>query len=327
MTPILRLDHVLTFTSVTTVEEQRDRYGAAGFVVSDHIAEWSPGLRNGFVNLWPEYLELLCVDDEDAFAAAPDDLRRARDAVRPYGLGFYCDDTAGLHAAWTDRGVVLPEPEYLRLATTGDDDPPDFCEMALPVLDGADCFVLTSFFPGAAMRRRMQVAPNTVFGCWGVTFVDDDPLAAATRWRRVLATDIGGGAADGLAHGVHRFSWVEPGELTARYGLGTPAGGPRIALVHLPAERPATTAAMMTEAGWAVRKLDHDRSSSTDTPPTASASPWLGGRPMSAAGAAPPCSARTWRSNGSTRPGVDEREGGAARPPTLGPVPPIVMLA
>lgn len=30
-----------------------DRHRAAGFSGSDHIADWEPGLRNGFIDLWP----------------------------------------------------------------------------------------------------------------------------------------------------------------------------------------------------------------------------------------------------------------------------------
>lgn len=259
-TPALRLDHVLTFTSVSAVEEQLDRYRAGGFVVSDHIAAWAPGLRNGFVNLWPEYLELLCVADDDAFATAPAELRQARGAVRPYGLGFYCEDTTSLHAQWSERGIALPEPEYLRLATTSDEDRPDFCEMALPDLAGAACFVLTSFFPGAAMRRRMQVAPNTVFGLAGVTFVNDDPLAAADRWRSVLRPAPGRVPAGSgqVVHGVHRFTWLYPTDLTEGYGLRRQIGPPDIAVVHLLAEQPTVTAQMMAAAGWVVHERSHD---------------------------------------------------------------------
>lgn len=259
----LRLDHVLTFTSASPVEEALDRYRQAGFVPSPHIAEWSPGLRNGFVNLWPEYLELLCVHDDDAFRTAPAPLRRARDAHRPYGLGFYSDDTARLRDDWVAAGHDLPDAEYLRLETTSTDDPPDFCEVALPVLPGADCFALTSFFPGAAMRARMQVAPNTVFGLSGVTFVADHPAAAADRWRRVLAPDSAvtpDHGSDGhveLLSGVHRFTWFTPEALSARFGLTWSDGPSDIALVHLLAERVDLAGQLMADAGWTVRAGHH----------------------------------------------------------------------
>ncbi|MGF1618573.1 MAG: hypothetical protein ACFCU2_12325 [Acidimicrobiia bacterium] len=49
------------------------------------------------------------------------------------------------------QGFDLLEPEMLTLETTPPDAGPDFCEMAVPFLGGADCFIITSYFPDAAM--------------------------------------------------------------------------------------------------------------------------------------------------------------------------------
>ncbi len=254
-TPSLRLDHVLTFANVRRVETALDRYQKAGFLVSDHIAEWEPGLRNGFINLWPEYLELLCVDDSARFEAeAPDALRRASERWRPYGLGFYSDDTVALHDRWSARGVDLPAPDMLRLATTPATDPPDFCEMPVPGLEGADCFVLTSYYPNPAMRRFMQVAPNTVFGLGGVTLVSEEPTQRCRDWAATFGTN---GVSEsvreaGFDLGLHRFRWIRPSEYERRFGHPWVSGESEIGVVHLLAEDSRVAFEMMRDADWTV---------------------------------------------------------------------------
>jgi len=253
--PSLRLDHVLTFTLAERVETSLERYRSAGFLVSDHIAEWDPGLRNGFINLWPEYLELLCVDDSDRFRTeASDTLKQAAAACRPYGLGFYSDDTVAIHDRWTRLGLEVPPPEMLRLAATPESAPPDFCEMEAPSLEGAECFVLTSYFPNAAMRRFMQVAPNTVFGLGGLTLVADQPHRRSRRWAETLGIDVLS-TSDGeasLAFGLHRFRWISPQEYATRFDDQWIPGVSEIAMVHLLAEDPTVAAAMLRLSGWNV---------------------------------------------------------------------------
>lgn len=254
-TPSLRLDHVLTFTSVKRVEASLERYQLAGFVVSDHIARWEPGLRNGFVNLWPEYLELLCIDDSDSFANdAPDALRNAASQHRPFGLGFYSDDTVALHKQWAAKGRQITAPEMLRLATTSPDSPPDFCEMPVPELEGADCFVLTSYFPDAAMRRFMDVAPNTVFGLAGVTLVTERPDLRCRDWAALLDVEALVESPDEafLHLGLHRFRWISEKQHESQYCFPWDSSGSEIAVLHLLAEDASLVSRMMSDAGWTV---------------------------------------------------------------------------
>lgn len=160
--PKVRVEHVLAFSAAPSLDEHLEAYRRAGFLPSSHTARWDPGLRTGFVQLWPEYVEFLAVEDEEAFAREGGELRGFRAAGGAYGIGLYNDDTPALAEAWTRRGFDLPEPQMLRLANTPAEAPPDFCELPIPrsVLPGAACFALTSYYPDPPLRRQVWVAPN-----------------------------------------------------------------------------------------------------------------------------------------------------------------------
>jgi hypothetical protein len=63
------LDHVLTYAEASSIDEHLGSYRAAGIDVAGVTARHGGGVRNGFVNFGPEYLECVWVEDEAAFAA------------------------------------------------------------------------------------------------------------------------------------------------------------------------------------------------------------------------------------------------------------------
>ena len=62
----IRFDHLITFTSATSIDDHLKEYVAQGFVPHAQTVRHEPGLRNGFVSLGPDYLEFWWVEDEGA---------------------------------------------------------------------------------------------------------------------------------------------------------------------------------------------------------------------------------------------------------------------
>lgn len=244
----LRLDHILTFTTAD-IDTQLAHYRSAGFVPHAKTARWDPGLRNGFLRFWPEYLELLWPEDTDDFEAdcarfpslGGAACRQLRNLARPYGIGFNADDPAALRQRWLARSYELPDISYSRLKNTPANAPPDFAFLNLPtsMLPGASCFVLKSYYPDSPMRHEVWINPNSSFAIAGVTFVCDIPQARAETWRDVLAPDTGldnaeGGA--GFVLGPHTLHWLSSTAYQRRYGIAWDHTGlehASIAVIHL----------------------------------------------------------------------------------------------
>jgi len=264
----LRLDHLLTF--VADLDAHLATYRRAGFLTNARTARWDPGLRNGFVRLWPEYLEFLWVEDEAAFAEGGaryytlggPDCHTVRQAGRPYGVGFYSDDVPALHEHWRARGYDLPKVAYWRLKGTPPEVPPDFAyqEIPLGLLPGAACFALTSYHPDPPQRREVWVAPNGSHALAGVSFVTGDPEARAAAWRRFLAPEAALRSDEGASHlhlGPHHLSWLTPDAYRQRYGKAwqpTPHALGELALTHLLAEDLGLFERGLAAAGWRVTR-------------------------------------------------------------------------
>ncbi|MBA2319337.1 MAG: hypothetical protein H0V93_16395 [Euzebyales bacterium] len=289
----LRLEHVQTFTSADSIEAHLASYRRAGFLPVSHVAQWDPGLRTGFLNLWPDYVEFLLVEDEGAFAAAEPSLRAARTARRPYGIGFYHDDTVALREQWVRRGFALPEAEMLRLGTTPADAGPDFCELPIPreILPGAACFALTSFYPDAPLRRQVWVAPNSVFALSGVTLVADEPAGRAHAWRDLLLPGAAVEVEEDRARlriPPHEVEWLTPAAFarTCDRPLSAGSGEWEVALLHLLAEDLLRFEDLAVGGGREVRALmdgrllvePHPDDGCTFTVAQRSASGWLADR-------------------------------------------------
>ncbi|MFV0535006.1 MAG: VOC family protein [Cumulibacter sp.] len=184
--PLARLNTVLVFAD-SPPERHLERYRRAGFAVSEHVAEWDPGLRNGFVDLWPEDLEILTVADEEAFERDADTQLRAQRASKAvHAVELYSDDVHAVREQLIAAGIEAPEIVEGRLTATAADAQPDFYFLDLPHLPGTAATVITSTFPNPAMRRYLYVAPNGVFGLGGVTIAIDDPVTAGQAWASVV---------------------------------------------------------------------------------------------------------------------------------------------
>lgn len=265
MPPELRLDHFLCYSDAASLDDHVAEYRRLGFVPQARAARWDPGLRTRFIGLWPEYLELLSVADEAAFAASDDPDTRFRAERRPYSIGIMTDDLPALHATWRDRGFELPE---IRFESPADPPPgaePLFAFAAIPqqLLPGVSAFGLTSYYrPPPPMRHQVWVAPNSVFGLTGLTMVSRTPETDAAAWKRLLAPDgevAVHASGPELLVGPHRLRWFDPDTYADRYDLAwTPSGdgADAIALVELVALDLDRVERLANQAGRTLRRLD-----------------------------------------------------------------------
>lgn len=265
MLPELRLDHFLCYSDATSLDEHVAEYRRLGFVPQARAARWDPGLRTRFLGIWPEYLELVSVEDEKAFAASDDPDTRFRAARRPYSIGIMTDDLPALHAAWRGRGFDLPEIRFESPADSPPGAEPLFAFVAIPqqLLPGVSAFGLTSYYrPAPPMRHQVWVAPNSVFGLTGLTMVSRTPGTDAAAWQRLLAPEEPIATGEGgpeLLVGPHRLRWLDPDTHADRYGLAwTPSGdgADAMALVELVALDLDRVERLAQKAGRTTRRLD-----------------------------------------------------------------------
>lgn len=253
----MRFDHFLTFTSARTVEAQLARYEALGFTPDSGTVRHDPGLRNGFVQLGPEYLELLWVEDESLFAAAPAEARELRTPPRPFGIGIAAADVTAMHDAWISRGFNIPNVFSKGERDASADAPPvwTFVEIPRQLLPGAETFLIQYHRKRRESATNVRPAANSIYGIAGVTLVTADPQSRATRWRDLLAPEASVDSSEvGFAVdiGPHRATWMAPDAYREFYDKAwQPATHDRgeIALLHLLAEDLATVRARMRAGG------------------------------------------------------------------------------
>jgi hypothetical protein len=58
------IDHIITFANVSAIDAYVGEYRSRGFIVSEATHRYKPGLRNRFVTLGCEYIELAWVEEE-----------------------------------------------------------------------------------------------------------------------------------------------------------------------------------------------------------------------------------------------------------------------
>ncbi|MDQ3553169.1 MAG: GNAT family N-acetyltransferase [Chloroflexota bacterium] len=261
----LRLDHFLCYSDAVSLDDHVAEYRRLGFVPQARAARWDPGLRTRFIGLWPEYLELLSVEDEAAFAASDDPDTRFRVGGRPYSIGIMTDDLPALHATWRERGFELPEVRFESPADSPPEAEPLFAFVSIPqeLLPGVSAFALTSYYgPPPPMRRQVWVAPNSVFGLTGLTMVSRTPESDAAAWQRLLGPDeptTQGREGPELVIGPHRMRWLDPDGYARRYDLPwTPSddGADGIGLLEMVALDLDRVEHLVREVGRAPRRLD-----------------------------------------------------------------------
>jgi Glyoxalase-like domain len=243
-----RFDHFLTFANTENIDDYVDKYRALGFVVSDKTHRYKPGLRNRFVLLGCEYLELVWVENEDEFATGGseefsrmyNDLPTLRTAARPFSIGFNSPDVEALHQEWTQRGYKIP-PVW-SFAPPG--MPPIFSFQEIPenLLPEINCFAITYHTGSTTQAQSVQQATNTTYAVEGITFVSKAPEEAARRWQTLLSPDIAITADQNVFSVMvtpHTAWWMSPKVFQERYGIvwtPTPHHWGHLAAIHILAE-------------------------------------------------------------------------------------------
>lgn len=248
----VRLDHLMTYTNAPALDEVLEGYRRAGFSMSDWTNRHEPGLRNGFVPLGPEYLEICWVEDEEAFRRGDPQGHELIEDPRVCGIAFTCSDLRALRDSWVTRGVQVPEPWAAIEPGTSEGPKWTFQEIPGHLLPGAGCFALSYHRP----RPPLRVGPNTIFGLEGVTLVTPSPEKRALRWQAVLAPEgelaeeEGGGLR--LELGPHFARWLSVDAFAQQFGRDfRPAVHPMgdTAAVHLLAEDIGEARRWMESAG------------------------------------------------------------------------------
>lgn len=190
-----QLDHFLTFVNTNNIEDHVEQYRALGFIVSEETRPYKPGLRNRFILLGCEYLELVWVENEEEFtrggteefARMFNDLPTLRQAARPFSIGFLASDVQALHQEWTRRGYNLPT--VWSFAPPGMPPILSFQEIPEEMLPGARCFANAYHNTANSQARSVQRAPNTAYAVEGITFVSSMPQEIAQYWQKLLNPD------------------------------------------------------------------------------------------------------------------------------------------
>jgi hypothetical protein len=247
-----QFDHFITFTGAPDIDEYLEEYRQAGFTVAERTVRHVMGLRNGFINLGLEYLELTWIEEEEEFTRdAPSgpfkDASLLREGARPFAIALASDDVEALHREWSERGVSVPEVTHgvPRDAPEGTQPVWSFLFLPSEITQGAQAFVLTYHMREKGAVRKVTVAPNSVYGVEGVTFTSDEAESRAAAWRDLLAPGdevrrVGGGHGPcEFTFGPHFARWISPEDYQEAYGLSfkaAPHSYGEIAVLHLLAE-------------------------------------------------------------------------------------------
>jgi hypothetical protein len=243
-----QFDHFLTFVKTANIDEYVEQYQALGFVVSDETRLYKPGLRNRFITLGCEYLELVWVENEkdfakggtEEFARMFSDLPTLRQAARPFSIGFITDDVEALHREWTLRGYNLPD--VWSFAPPGIPPILSFQEIPENLLPGVSCFAITYHNTSSPQAHPVQRAANTTYAVEGVTFVSTIPEEAASRWQTLLNPEIGVTMEQNIYAVMvppHVAWWMTPQVFQEHYHvtwIPTPHRYGHLAAIHLLAE-------------------------------------------------------------------------------------------
>jgi hypothetical protein len=243
-----RFDHFLTFADMGSIDDFVEKYRALGFVVSNETRRYKPGLRNRFISLGCEYLELVWVENEDEFARGGSEefarmfqsLPALRRAARPFSIGLLSNDVEKLHQEWTLRGYNVP-PVW-SFAPPG--LPPIFSFQEIPdeLLPGTSCFAITYHNSSTSQVRSIQRAANTVYAVEGLTFVSSLPEEAAKGWQALLVPDMVSKVEQKVySVGIppHIAWWMSPETFQEHYQIAwtpTPHRYGHLAAIHLFAE-------------------------------------------------------------------------------------------
>ncbi len=255
----IRFDHFITYIDAPSIEGYLEEYRAAGFIPADETVRHDPGLRNGFLFIGREYIELCWVENEDLFNASDPEEHVIRAALRPCSIGMLAEDLQATHDAWVAQGLTVPPIWSKAPRDAAPDAPPEWSFQGLPddELPGAGCFVLTyhSRADSSYAKGTARIAPNTIYAIDGVTFVATEAGERAKRWRDLLAPDAAiepRGSSASVLIGPHRATWMTPDDYHASF-LRTWTPAPHkygeLAVFHLLASDLGVARDMLERAG------------------------------------------------------------------------------
>jgi hypothetical protein len=241
----VHMDHFITFADVKNVDDHAETYAARGFLVTEETRRYQPGLRNRFVTLGLEYLELAWVENKAVFKAGGDEefarmfpnLPALRTAARPFGIGFMSADVVALHREWMARGYDIPDV----WSFVPPNHPPVFTFQEIPptLLPGVSSFALMYHGASPDAVRQVKIAPNGVYAVEGVSFVSATPETEAAQWRDVLAREAELDYHEGVYSvviGAHTAHWMTPDVYTQHYRVDwtdAPHSSGKLGALHL----------------------------------------------------------------------------------------------
>jgi hypothetical protein len=260
------LDHFITYTSASNIDDYIKEYATQGFLPDDTTVRHDPGLRNRFIFLGPEYIEFCWVEDEELFEKADEVDKQLRASHRPFGIGMIADDVNAIHADWTALGFSMPEVESKAARDAASDAPPAWSFQVVPdeLLPGASCFVLTYHKRPKQKENEIKIHPNTIYAIAGVTFVTEEPEAHATRWGTLLAPGERVNRSQlgfDVLFGPHRALWMTAENYKSTYGLEwnpAPHCYGEIAVLHLLASNLVAAKNILEQSGRQVFTIEID---------------------------------------------------------------------
>jgi len=217
--PLIRLDHFLSYTNAKNIDNYLKIYETLGFIPMSQTVRHNPGLRNGFIAFNPEYIEFLWVEDEAVFQEKADDNhKQSRQDRRMYAIGLASEDIEALRSSWVNQGLTVEDIRYDRPRDADPDSDPRWAFLATPAnaLPGIHTFALSylSRKPQSTDRfKEISVAPNGIYGIFGITFVTEQPKFRARQWQQILAPDqelVETETFVQLMIGAHTLYWITP---------------------------------------------------------------------------------------------------------------------
>jgi len=260
----IRFDHFITYTSAANIDNYLKEYAMQGFLPEERTVRHDPGLRNGFINLGPEYIEFGWVEDEEQFSRADEEEKTLRATPRPCGIGMIAEDVREVHNNWIARGYSVPDVFSKAPRDAPPDTPPrwSFQEIPSELLPGVACFALTYHARPKNEVKNIKIHPNTIYAVLGVTFVSNEAEERATSWRNLLAPNkqiVQSGSSYDVFIEPHMAMWMTPDTYQTTYGLEwspspTPYG--ELAILHLLASDLSIAKSMIEKSGKQVISKD-----------------------------------------------------------------------
>lgn len=251
------LEHLFSFVGDHDLERCLEAWIAAGFLRNTGTVRQARGIRSGFLSLTSGYLELMAVEDPQAFADGAEPFEvSASTSPRPHGLVVLAADPA---AAWRSLSEELPDTPLDYTHQPAGRDPGDpswhFVHPRIEATPGID--VLGIRYLRRDPATELRHGPNTIHAIDELVLCSSTPASWARRWGATLtalghAPSVHGGV---VTIGPQRVRFVTPEACGVRLGRPWRARDPRhgaFASLGLAALDAAHAAHLLSEAGFEV---------------------------------------------------------------------------